>query len=108
MRKFSYGIGLFCTVFLLVFGFYMSYRYSFLRNDQKKPETMEAENPLQSSYHIGIEDGKVIVRLEDGSVYETTDISREMLPLSVQSRIEEGYILESKQELYSFLENFSS
>lgn len=108
MRKISYGIGLFCTVFLLSFGFYLSYRHSFRHENQTEPETIEAENPMHSGYHIVIVQGKVVVQLDDGSIYETTDISREMLPASVQSEIAKGYVLENKQELYSFLENFSS
>ena len=41
-------------------------------------------------------------------VYETTEIYKETLPVSVQEKISQGYVLTSKQELYSFLENFSS
>lgn len=108
MQKISYGIGLFSIVFLLIFGFYMSYRHAFLQEQETKPETIEAENPMHSSYHIAIEDEKVVVLLDDGSVYETTDIPAGMLPESIRSRIQKGYVLESKQELYSFLENFSS
>lgn len=108
MRKLSYGIGLFAAVFLLTAGFLFSYRYSENRKKIQEPETMEAENPLQTKYYIQVEDGKVIVRLEDGRVYETTDISWELLPKTVQEEITKGYVLENRQELYSFLENFSS
>lgn len=88
----------------MAFGFYASYQYSY----PEDPAALEAENPMQSRYHICIEEGKVIVRLEDGSVYETTDICEEFLPPSVREKISRGYILESRQELYSFLENYSS
>ena len=71
-------------------------------------EALEADNPLRSSYHIGIHEGNVIVRLDDGSIYETTEISWESLPTTIQEQIESGYVLETKQELYSFLENYSS
>lgn len=108
MRRFSYGIGLFCAIFILALGFYASYQYSVSKEPSPAPQTLEADNPLRSSYHIEIEEGKVIVRLDDGSVYETTDISWDLLPATVQEEITKGYILESQQELYSFLENFSS
>lgn len=105
MRKFAYGIGLLCSVFMIGLGFYISYRYE---SGQDREQILEAENPLRSNYHIGIHEGKVIVRLDDGSVYETTDISWDMLPESVREEIQSGYVLESPQELYSFLENYSS
>lgn len=108
MRKFAYGIGLLCSVIMIGLGFYASYRYDASRQPADEEQILEAENPLRSSYHIGIHEGKVIVRLDDGSTYETTDISWDTLPETVQSEIEAGYILESKQELYSFLENYSS
>lgn len=108
MRKFSYAIGIFCTVFLLSLGFYASYQYGCSKDREYSDPALEAENPLSTSYYIQLEDGKVIVRLEDGTVYETTEISKETLPVSVQEKISQGYVLTSKQELYSILENFSS
>lgn len=108
MRKFAYGIGLLCSVLMISLGFYASYRYDASHQIKEDEQTLEVENPLRSSYHIGIHEGKVIVRLDDGSTYETTDISWDSLPETVKNEIEDGYILESQQELYSFLENYSS
>lgn len=108
MRKAAYSIGFLCAALLISTGFYISYHYRDTKDLDSEEEVLEADNPLQSSYHIGIHDGNVIVRLDDGSIYETTDISWESLPLNVQQEIESGYVLESKQELYSFLENYSS
>ncbi|NCB91450.1 MAG: hypothetical protein EOM40_02600 [Clostridia bacterium] len=108
MRKISYGIGLFSVVFLIIFGFYFSYHYTAMKESQVQPESMEAESIIRTGYHLGVRDGKIIVLLEDGSVYETTDIEKNTLPESVQKKIEEGYVLYSDQELYSFLENYSS
>ena len=82
MRKFSYAIGIFCTVFLLSLGFYASYQYGCSKDREYSDPALEAENPLSTSYYIQLEDGKVIVRLEDGTVYETTEISKETLPVS--------------------------
>jgi hypothetical protein len=53
-------------------------------------------------------DGKVVIQHPDGSVYEATEISEESLPMSVREKIQEEYRLNSRQELYSFLENYSS
>lgn len=108
MRKTAYSIGFLCVAFLISAGFYISYHYRDTKYSNGKEEVLEAENTLQTRYHIGIHEGNVIVRLDDGSIYETTDILWESLPLNVQQEIESGYVLESKQELYSFLENYSS
>lgn len=108
MRKIAYGIGLLCSVLMISLGFYASYRYRDTPHTEKEEQILEADNPLRSSYHVGVHEGKVVVCLDDGSIYETTDISWDSLPESVQKEIEEGYTLESQQELYSFLENYSS
>lgn len=108
MRKFAYGIGLLCSALMISMGFYASYRYNTAHQIENEEQALEAENPLRSSYHIKIHEGKVVVRLDDGSIYETTDISWDSLPETVQDEIENGYTLESQQELYSFLENYSS
>ena len=46
--------------------------------------------------------------LDDGTVYETTEISKDTLPPAVQEQISQGYVIKNSRELYSFLENFSS
>ena len=46
MRKFSYAIGIFCTVFLLSLGFYASYQYGCSKDREYSDPALEAENPL--------------------------------------------------------------
>lgn len=108
MKKAAYSIGLLCFILLLSIGFYASYHFQDIHASDPEKEALEADNPLRSSYHIGIHEGNVIVRLDDGSIYETTEIPWESLPTTIQEQIESGYVLETKQELYSFLENYSS
>lgn len=108
MKKFSYSIGFFFAVFLLGLGFYASYQYSCSNDSDITDPVLEAENPLHSDYHIKIEEDKVIVLLDDGTVYETTEISKDTLPPAVQEQISQGYVIKNSRELYSFLENFSS
>ena len=71
-------------------------------------QLQETEQILQPSYLVRIVDGKVVIQHPDGSVYEATEISEESLPMSVREKIQEEYRLNSRQELYSFLENYSS
>lgn len=109
MRRFSYVLIVFSCLFLLTAGYYFSYQ---LGNSEQieiqPPETQETEQILQPSYLIRIIDGKVVIQHSDGSVYETTEISEESLPASVREKIRNEYRLNSRQELYSFLENYSS
>ena len=108
MRKFMYGISLFFFEGILFWGYYVSYEHKKSDSDIITDHTVEAESVIYPEYHIDIHEGKVIVYLKDGSVYETTDITWEHLPQEMQSKIEDGYILYSAQELYNFLEAYSS
>lgn len=55
------------------------------------------------------EDGYLIVYCADReTVYETTDISMEDLPLKLRQEVREGKLMYSEQELYNFLESYSS
>lgn len=108
MRKFMYGISLFFFVGILFWGYYVSYKQDESSDDFSIDDAVEAESVIPPEYHIDIHEGKVIVYLKDGSVYETTDITWEHLPQEMQSKIEDGYILYSAQELYNFLEAYSS
>lgn len=104
MRKFSYAVGLFSVIFLLVFGFYASYRF-FAGN---VPESMETENSLEPAFEIREDEGLITVYTEDGQLYESTQILYASLPEEIRDRIREGYVIRGKQRLYGFLENYSS
>ena len=97
MRRFSYVLIVCSCLFLLTAGYYFSYQLG-------SSDTSE----IQPSYLVRIVDGKVVIQHPDGSVYEATEISEESLPMSVREKIQEEYRLNSRQELYSFLENYSS
>lgn len=117
MRRLSYGFIVCSCLFLLFFGYYSSYhmedKVSDNSTDQsgiqsEAQQSQQAEHVLQPFYLIQISDGKVIIRRSDGSVYETTDIQEDSLPDAVREKIRKEYRLNSSQELYSFLENYSS
>ena len=50
----------------------------------------------------------VILESDDKTVYEYTQIMIHMLPKDLQNKVNDGYYLENEEELYSFLENYSS
>lgn len=110
MRRISYIIITGSCLFLIIYGYFFSYHLKDSTNPQphKAQQAEEAEHILTPSYLIQISDGNVIIRYPDGSVYETTNISEESLPDAVREKIRKEYRLNSRQELYSFLENYSS
>jgi hypothetical protein len=55
------------------------------------------------------EDGEVAVYEKDGeTLYEKTGIRKENIPEDEVEKLEKGYAVKNKKELYSILENFSS
>ena len=53
--------------------------------------------------------GYVVVYLSDQStIYEFTDIPFEELPKEVQTNVKQKKYVETEEELYAFLENYSS
>lgn len=63
----------------------------------------------EEGYFIGIRDGVVIVYLTDRSaVYEYTNIEQRMLPEEVQQELTDGIRVKNEQELFDFLQTYSS
>lgn len=50
----------------------------------------------------------VILQSDDKTVYEYTQIMIHMLPEDMQEKVNAGYYIETEEDLYSFLENYSS
>ena len=62
-----------------------------------------------SKFVICEEDGYLIVYCADReTVFETTDIRVEDLPLKLRQEVRDGKLMYSEQELYNFLESYSS
>lgn len=73
----------------------------------------EAEDSLsvekETKYRICMEDGCLVVYLADGGeLFEYTDIPLEALPSEEQAEVLGGKEITGTEELYSFLENYSS
>ena len=74
-----------------------------------KQEKAGTEEKEQQTFCLQVENGYVVVYQEGGSqVYEYTDIPLEALPTELQSQVLLGKVLHSQDELYNFLENYSS
>lgn len=118
----GYGIGIFLAFFLIGAAYVAAYHLS-LENEQKTSSIKTREtNQIQEKqaeavfekeipprYWLMEEDGAVMVYLSNGrTMYERTEISVDNLPLPLKEEIAKGKEIWTEQELYGFLENYSS
>ncbi len=79
-------------------------------SDTQAPKTAESlayKEP--GTYKIGVEDGVLVVYINDGAtLYFETNIRTRELDDTVLSKIENGLYFSDEQELYAFLESYSS
>ncbi len=76
---------------------------------QMKPEGTGSEESAEFRFFIKEADGLVNIYREDGTtLYETTDIPVSLLPEALRREIRAGKGVATEQELYDFLENYSS
>ncbi|MGN0153731.1 MAG: hypothetical protein ACI4A3_04730 [Lachnospiraceae bacterium] len=67
------------------------------------------KKPVFSGYYAKSFNGMIVILNGDGkTVYEYTQIPINMLPDNVKEEVIEGYYLETEEDLYNFLENYSS
>ena len=79
------------------------------RKRQVKMEETGSEEPAKFRFFIKEADGLVNIYREDGTtLYETTDIPVSLLPEALRQEISAGKGVATEQELYDFLENYSS
>lgn len=120
--KQKYSVGIF-ILFLMVLLF-VTGSQKFAKIQESEEQEIEQEEPLQSSVESVVTDGHalkedcfflkeangyVVVYFSDGkTVYEYTDISFEELPEKVKKEVNNGKYIENQEELYGFLENYSS
>lgn len=111
-KKYSIGFCMLTVIFtlLLTIAYQWSYQKSLERiHRDELPILTEGSIQKEEGYILSIEDGYVIVYLSDQkTVYEYTSISAKELPQSLQTELESGKQVESLQEVYGFLENYSS
>ena len=69
----------------------------------------EENTETDQEFLLKVEDGCITVyEKESGKVFEHTNIPLESLPQELQAEVLLGKTLEGNEELYSFLENYSS
>lgn len=77
---------------------------------EKEKELAESLNVVEPyEYVLLAEEGYVAVYCADRkTLYASTDIQIQNLPDELQQEIQEGKLISSEEQLYSFLENYSS
>ncbi len=129
MMKTRYIIGFFAAFLILALmlsaGYQMTYehvaRRQTAREDTSDTQSItaegeavketgeEAEEDGQEGYYLCELQGFVVVYLNDRkTIYEMTEIPVMDLPEEVQNEIASGKYVSSQEELYGFLENYSS
>lgn len=119
--KMKYCIGFFAGIFLLVsalgIGYQLSYQYVLERQEAKAPvEEQQTESittkgsaTKNEGYYVCELHGYVVVYLSDKStIYEVTNILLSDLPENLQEEIKNEKHIDTEEELYGFLENYSS
>lgn len=123
--KNKYSIGFFAGILILFVAVSIGYRFSYERARQKTEERIESAQKVKAQreeaisadgqarkeecYYLKNVNGYVVVFLSDNKTpYEYTDILYEDLPETVRKELKNGKYVKSLEELYGFLENYSS
>lgn len=119
--KTKYVIGFFCVLLfaavLLTAGYQISYRHVMdrqaARAEEETPTTesisAEGDAVQEDGFYLSELQGYVVVYLSDRTtIYEFTEIPLTDLPEEVQQEVASGKYVETAEELYAFLENYSS
>lgn len=90
---------------------------------QEQPETAQTEETDMTETSTGAEaeqesvfrflllesnDAVIVYELPGKELFEYTDVNFEALPESLRNEIQQGKYLKSEEELYNFLENYTS
>lgn len=113
--KQKYSIGLF--IFIITFIYIVSITLPDKSSNIKDETTVKDEISIstdgnianQDCFYLHISNGYVVIyRNDNKSIYEYTDICADELPEKLRQELKNGKYIESKEELYGFLENYSS
>ena len=125
--KNKYGIGFFAAAIIAVLAVSSAYQLSYQKakeraqtqvtKEQEEPATSKSEPTVSADgqalkedcYYLMEVNGYVVVYLSDKkTAYEYTDILYDELPATIREEIRNGKYMESTEEHYGFLENYSS
>ena len=109
-HKYSIGV-LIVIIFILLFILFPISTEKSEQSTNDQPESIETDGYVikENSFYLFEINGYVVVFLNDQKTpYEYTDILYDELPLLLQQEIRNGKYIKNLEELYGFLENYSS
>lgn len=116
----KYGIGFFTISILLILALTCAYQLTYYKAKERaaaehtqKSEAVVTEGAAskkeEEGYFLFEVNGYIVVYFSDRKTpYEYTDISYDELPALIREEIRNGKYIKNEQELYGFLENYSS
>lgn len=111
------------SIFLAILVIALAWLYIKYNNEiQPKNETITTENNVSKEqsitinqsyitcpYFIKENDGRLVVYLtKTQEIYMETGIESERLPIDIKEKLETGIFFENEEDLYDFLESYSS
>ncbi len=111
------------SYFIILIALILTFVYAFAINNRIQVEEYAAldntiieesvnsnsDDVISQGYYLKELDGYIIVYLYDNeTIFEYTDILISTLPEYLQLEVTEGKYIETSEELYAFLENYSS
>lgn len=118
--KYKYSISYFILITAIVLAFIYAYAFNyehqvdnFVMIEESIPSDefviSNSEDVISSGYYIREVDGYLVVYLHDDvTVFIETDILLSDLDMSLQMQVMDGKYVETDEELYAILENYSS
>ncbi len=109
MKK-RYSIGFLVLILIILILLFTLYKVSYenAAEEEEKQHTVDSKK-TEECYYIKDNDGLVTVYMHDMvTVYEYTSILTEELPEEIQEELKSGIKVNTIQEIYGFLENYSS
>ncbi len=107
MKK--WNIILTCVTLVFIAGFFV--RYMENRTDIERKllvQSNEIPQSVEGSYYMKSQGSHIIVYNRDHTVYEYTDLQKEFLPENVVYELVNGIYFQDQEDLYEFLETYSS
>lgn len=107
MKK--WNIILTCAIFVLAGG--ISLRYMETENGMERKLSVQSDEfpeTFNGSYYMKSQGSHIIVYNRDHTVYEYTDLQKEFLPENVVYELVNGIYFQDQEDLYEFLETYSS
>ena len=77
-------------------------------SEKKEEEKQMADTDGYEFILVNHDEYVTVYRLPENEIYEYTDVILDVLPLGLQEEIRQGKYLKNEEELYNFLENYTS